>query len=211
MGSHKLSGTHARGRARARADSPAVHDGAARDGAAILDAIRRIVRFLRLADRDAAATHGIGAAQWFVLAQLAEAPHTSINELAARTLTDQSSVSTVVARLVAQGLIARRPGEDRRRVELALTARGRAITRRGGDLPQDRILRGVAALPPARRAVVVDALRELIRAIGADAVEPRMLFEDEAAPARAPPPRGAARRARTGTARSGRARSRRPR
>jgi DNA-binding MarR family transcriptional regulator len=188
-----------------------VHDGAARDGAAILDAIRRIVRFLRLADRDAAATHGIGAAQWFVLAQLAEAPHTSINELAARTLTDQSSVSTVVARLVAQGLIARRPGEDRRRVELALTARGRAITRRGGDLPQDRILRGVAALPPARRAVVVDALRELIRAIGADAVEPRMLFEDEAAPARAPPPRGAARRARTGTARSGRARSRRPR
>lgn len=188
-----------------------MHDGAARDGAAILDAIRRIVRFLRLADRDAAATHGIGAAQWFVLAQLAEAPHASINELAARTLTDQSSVSTVVARLVAQGLIARRPGEDRRRVELALTARGRAITRRGGAPPQDRILRGVTALPPARRAAIVDALRELIRAIGADAVAPRMLFEDEMPPA-APgrPLTGAARRARTGTARSGRARSRRP-
>jgi DNA-binding MarR family transcriptional regulator len=180
----------------------------------VLDAIRRIVRFLRIAEREAEAAHGIGAAQRFVLAQLAAAPRASINELAARTLTDQSSVSTVVARLVERGLIARRPGADRRRVELELTASGRAIAARARDLPQTRILAGVAALPPARRAAVIDALRVLIRAIGADAVEPRMLFEDEPASARANfarASRRAARSAGTGTARSPRARSGRPR
>ena len=177
-----------------------------RDGAAVLDALRRIVRFLRIADREAEAAHGIGAAQRFVLAQLAAAPHASINELAARTLTDQSSVSTVVARLVARGLIVRRPGADRRRVELALTARGRAIAARARDLPQTRILAGIAALSPARRAAVIDALGVLIRAIGADAIAPRMLFEDEPAP-----PTGAARRAGTGTARRARAPRGRPR
>ena len=54
------------------------------------------------------------------------------------------------------------------------------------------LMAGIAVLSPARRAAVIEALRVLIRAIGADAVEPRMLFEDEPAAAR---PMGAARRA----------------
>jgi DNA-binding MarR family transcriptional regulator len=84
-----------------------------------LDAIRRIISVLRRSSRLAESEVGIGGAQLFVLQQLATAPARSINELAERTYTHQSSVSVVVRRLVKQRLVERRPGpDDRRRREL---------------------------------------------------------------------------------------------
>lgn len=66
----------------------------------VMNALRRIVRFSRLADREVEAACIISAAQLFVLHVLVDEPAASVSELARRTLTDQSSVSTVVARLV---------------------------------------------------------------------------------------------------------------
>src|SRR5688572_19499188 len=158
----------------------------AADAAAVMESLRKLVRFLRLADRRAEGAAGISAAQLFVLRQLASAPAASLAELAARTLTDQSSVSTVVARLVDRGLVVRRPAAaDRRRVELALTARGRRAAAKAPELAQVRIVDAIAAMSPARRAALVQTLGEFVRAIGADAVPARMLFEDEPAPAKA--------------------------
>src|SRR3982751_587504 len=82
----------------------------------VLIAQRRIVRFLRLADRDVEAACDISAAQLFVLHTLVDKPAQSLSELAQRTLTDQSSVSTVVSRLVERGLVKRTASRaDRRR------------------------------------------------------------------------------------------------
>src|SRR3982750_410730 len=87
-----------------------------------LDAIRRIIRILRCSFRRSEQQVGIGGAQLFVLQQLDDAPAPSINALAARTYTHQSSVSVVVRRLVEQGLVVRQPSaSDRRRRELKLT------------------------------------------------------------------------------------------
>jgi DNA-binding MarR family transcriptional regulator len=148
----------------------------------ILDALRRLVRFLRLAARDAEEATGASAAQLFVLQQLAAAPAASLADLAARTLTDASSVSTVVARLVARGLVARRAAAgDRRRAELSLTARGHALIHRAPVLAQHRLLDAIAHMSPAERKATVRALGGLVKAVGADAIEPRMLFEDERA------------------------------
>jgi DNA-binding MarR family transcriptional regulator len=81
-----------------------------------LDAIRRIIRVLRRSSRRSEQQVGIGGAQLFVLQQLADAPAGSINDLAARTYTHQSSVSVVVRRLVEQGLVARQASaSDRHR------------------------------------------------------------------------------------------------
>ena len=62
---------------------------------------------LRVASRAAERDVGLGAAQLFVLHKLEEAPRLSLNELAERTRTHQSSVSVVVRRLVNRGLVAR--------------------------------------------------------------------------------------------------------
>jgi DNA-binding MarR family transcriptional regulator len=150
------------------------------DAAAVLDRLRRLVRFLRLAERRSESLHGLSAAQLFVARSLADAPARSMGELAERTLTDQSSVSTVVARLAEQGLVTRRRARtDRRRVELVLSARGRAAIAGAPDLAQTRIVDAVVKMAAPRRRALVLALDRLIRAIGADTLAPHMLFEDE--------------------------------
>ena len=143
---------------------------------AVLVALRRLVRFLRLAERG----HDLSAAQLYVLHVLVDAPARSIAEIAARTLTDQSSVSTVVAKLVERKLVSKTVAKaDRRRAELALTAAGHRIAVATPPLPQLKIVDAVRAMPGKQQVNLVRALDELTAAIGADAVSPRMLFEDE--------------------------------
>lgn len=145
-------------------------------------ALRRIVRYLRLADREAEAAHGLSAAQLFVLHTLAEHPARSVAELAGRTLTDQSSVSTVVARLVTRRLVTRKPAtDDRRRAELRLTPSGEQVVRTAPRTPQIRIVNAVRAMAPKARGQLVASLDQLVAVIGANEIEPRMLFEDEPA------------------------------
>jgi DNA-binding MarR family transcriptional regulator len=146
----------------------------------ILTALRKIVRFLRLSASAAEARGGVSTAQLFVLSQLASAPAASIRALAERTLTDPSSVSVVVSKLAERGLISRAKVEgDKRRAELAITAKGRAVVAAVPELPQAKMLTALDAMSEARQDAIARALEELVVAIGAESVEPRMFFEDE--------------------------------
>src|SRR5882762_3561794 len=108
-------------------DPKYVYGSAMTDSQRILDSIRRLVRLLRVSDRQAQAELGVSGAQLFVLRELGRTPALSLNELASRTLTDQSSVSVVVTRLVEAGLVSReRARDDARRLVLGLTRAGRA-------------------------------------------------------------------------------------
>src|SRR4051812_3921960 len=93
---------------------------------AVIDAVRRIVRSLHESSRAAEKSLGLSGAQLFVLQTLADVPGLSLNGLSDRTHTHQSSVSTVVSRLVERGLILRTPAsDDARRLELRVSAEGR--------------------------------------------------------------------------------------
>src|SRR5262252_4644706 len=101
------------------------------DTRAVLDSLRRIVQALRESSRQAEVQVGLSGAQLFVLQKLAETPSLSLNDLAERTRTHQSSVSTVVSRLVGEGYIRRvRSLNDGRRLELTLSARGLRVATR---------------------------------------------------------------------------------
>lgn len=145
----------------------------------VLDSIRRIVRDLRVASRAAEADLGISAAQLFVLQRLADLERTTVGALAAKTFTDPSSVSVAVKRLAKAGLVARaRSAEDERRVEITLTARGRALLKRAPDAPQDRLVAALAGLTPPKRRSLAALLEEVTRemGIGDDAAE--LFFEE---------------------------------
>ncbi|HEY1813373.1 MAG TPA: MarR family transcriptional regulator [Kofleriaceae bacterium] len=143
-------------------------------------ALRRIVRYLRLADREAESGHGLSAAQLFVLHSLAGEPASSVAELARRALTDPSSASTVVTKLASKKLVVRvRSDDDKRRFSLALTRAGERVVRQTPRIVQTRITDGLGRLGPTKRREIVRALGVLVHAIGAGAFEPRMLFEDE--------------------------------
>lgn len=144
----------------------------------VLDAVRRIVQALHESSRRAERHVGVTGAQLFVIQALADAPGASLNELAERTHTHQSSVSVVVTRLVDRGLVRRAKAEhDGRRLQLSLTRTGRQLAGRAPDLAQDRLIAAVNGLPARRRAVLADSLKELAQAVsGARRAE--MFFED---------------------------------
>jgi DNA-binding MarR family transcriptional regulator len=149
------------------------------DTQAALDAIRRIVQALRESSRWSERHIGLGGAQLFVLQTLADAPGISINDLAARTHTHQSSVSTVVTRLVQAGLVRRaRSGADARSVTLSLSARGRRVSERAPDVPQERLIRAIQQLTPARRRQLAAALGSVAKSMDAAAQAPAMFFEE---------------------------------
>ena len=117
--------------------------------AAVLSGVRRLERGLRLAAREAGRATGISAAQLFCLEKLAEGPAPSIADLAARTLTDRSSVSVVVDRLAESGLVKRSPApDDRRRTETSITRKGRAVLARAPLSPTAALVRGLERLAP---------------------------------------------------------------
>lgn len=147
---------------------------------AVMVSLRRIIRFLRVTDREIETASGLSAAQLFVLTTLADTPALSLAGIAQRALTDQSSVSTVVAKLTKSGLIARKASRtDRRRAELRLTAAGKRVLETAPDTPQQRLLEAMRAMPAARRAEIVRAMQSLVDALGADATPPKLMFEDE--------------------------------
>jgi DNA-binding MarR family transcriptional regulator len=147
----------------------------------VLDSIRRIVRLLREGSHASEASVGLSTAQLFVLQKLDPARPLSLNELAARTHTHQSSVSVVVSRLVERGLVQRRPAEsDARRLAIRPTKEGLRLRNRAPTpAAQDRLLTALSALPATEQRRLADALEHLVRALGLDEREALMLFTEE--------------------------------
>ena len=146
----------------------------------VLDSIRRIVSALRLFDREAEAGAGISGAQLFVLRQLDGAGGISVNELADRTHTHQSSVSVVVDKLVHRNLVRRtRSRRDGRSVELSLSSQGRKLLRRAPAAAQERMIAALAEFPPRRRRQLAGLLVDLIRKTGIERHTPALFFEDK--------------------------------
>ncbi|MHA7219875.1 MarR family winged helix-turn-helix transcriptional regulator [Arthrobacter sp. MDT1-48-3] len=94
--------------------------------------------------------------EYDVLFNLSRCPTgwTRLNELNHHLLISQPSLSRMVDRLEAKGLVRRRPAEtDQRGVELALTDEGRALQRRIGSAHVHRIQEVLApVLDPAEMA-----------------------------------------------------------
>lgn len=134
-----------------------------KDVSDIIDALRSIVRELRLASREAEQRVGVHGAQLHALRQLSDTGAISLTELADRTHTDISSVSVVVSRLVEQGLVARKSADDdRRRLSLGLTARGRSLLRRAPETGASRLLRAGAHLSDREIHTLASALGKLV-------------------------------------------------
>ena len=148
------------------------------DVAQVFNSLRRLVHALHNASRDTERRLGVPGAQLFVLTQLRATPSISINALAERTMTHQSTVSVVVRRLVRRKLVKKvRSADDARRVELTLTPAGTALLRRAPESVQGRLARAIEAIEPAERQILARGLQHLVRTIGVDTGVTPMFFE----------------------------------
>ena len=145
-----------------------------------MDGLRRLVRVLRSSNIESERRTGITTAQLFVLKHVAEHPGGSLGDVAARTLTTQSTASEVVARLVARGLVSRGPApNDRRRAALSATADGLRILRASSPPVQERLIAAIGQLPSNQQEAIARGLTAWLDAAGFGELSPSMFFEPD--------------------------------
>jgi MarR family transcriptional regulator, organic hydroperoxide resistance regulator len=145
----------------------------------VLNSLRHIVRSLRVASRTAELRVGLSGAQLFVLQCLARNSPCSVNELAGRTATDQSSVSVVVSRLVAAGHVRRAVSKaDRRRVELTLTRSGSDLLAAAPEVAQNRLLLALEGLPRGDLQALSRILAHVVETAEVARETPTLFFEE---------------------------------
>ena len=148
-----------------------------------MNAVRSIVRAFRVNTRAIELKMGISLAQLFVLQQLTERSADSLNELAERTATHQSSVSVVVRRLVERGLVSRTSSSsDRRRIEIAVTPAGSALLEDAPTTIQTQLMTALRRLSRDDQNALAGLLERWLREAKIDFATPPMLGEDEVAP-----------------------------
>ena len=146
-----------------------------------MNAVRSVVRALRINTRAIESKMGMSLAQLFVLQQLAERPAESLNELAERTATHQSSVSVVVRRLVERGLVSRTASSaDKRRIEIDVTPSGRSLLDGAPTTIQMQLVMSLRGMSRDDQTTLADLLERWVREAKIDFASPPMLGEEDA-------------------------------
>jgi DNA-binding MarR family transcriptional regulator len=114
----------------------------------------------------------ISAVQLRALTVLQETPGTNLNDLAQAMGVTVSTTSRLVDRLVAAGLVDRKPSpQTRREISLVLTPAGRGRLQRYDRLRLAEARARLEAVPPDERDAVISALQQLIRGAAPAAVD----------------------------------------
>src|SRR5215212_2954714 len=138
----------------------------------VVDSVRSIVQTLRNSARESEQKLGISSAQLYVLQELQDRPSLSINQLAERTYTHQSSVSMLVAKLVDSRLVTRTSAKgDARMVAISLTPAGRAVLRRSPGSGQARLVKALKTMSRSDLRSLSANLDALTRLLDADVGE----------------------------------------
>jgi DNA-binding MarR family transcriptional regulator len=171
------------------------------DGVKALQAVRGLVGALSQSARVIEQQTGVSNAQLFLLRQIGDEPDLSVNALAARAMTHQSTASVVLSRLERRGLVQRvRSTADGRSVVLRLTAAGRRLLRRAPRPATSEIVDAISRLTPVEVRKLRDGICALGREAGFRCDDSPLLFQ-ESGVASGRPSSGQARAARRRTPR----------
>ena len=148
-----------------------------------LERVRTLIAALSHSARGLERRTGVTNAQLFLLQQLAEADSLSVNDLAARARTQQSTVSIVVARLVRAGLVAKRKSAlDGRISAISLTPKGRRLLAHAPASSSSALLVAIEELSDREARSLSEGVRALVGVLDLKTPEVTLLFEH--APAR---------------------------
>ncbi|MDX3114794.1 MarR family winged helix-turn-helix transcriptional regulator [Streptomyces scabiei] len=106
------------------------------------------------------ASIGSTLAQWDALRAIGRTPGASARRLAAVTFQTEQAFGTLAGRLVAQGLVERRPGHGRR-IEHHLTAEGERVLNAGHDVADSVLRECFGGLTAPERETLLGLLRKI--------------------------------------------------
>jgi DNA-binding MarR family transcriptional regulator len=128
----------------------------------IVETIIYLVTESRRLSKDEASRYGVTPTQLSVLKLLYQIGDLSLGTLSKEIRAHNSTVTGIVDRMEAAGLVDRARSEDDRRVwMIRLTAQGRKVAERARVSPWDTLRHALATLPPADQEKLTQILKKV--------------------------------------------------
>lgn len=142
----------------------------------VVDNFRRIFQAVDMLARAIEKETGLTGPQLWALKILDNGAPMRVSELARQMYLKPATVVGIVDRLEMKNLVTRnRSLEDRRAVDLELTALGRELAGRSPEVAQVMLVQGLSALTHEDFEVVAEGLRQVVRILGAEQLVPQPL------------------------------------
>ncbi|GAA6195184.1 MarR family transcriptional regulator [Pseudophaeobacter sp.] len=153
-----------------------------------LIALRRIIRTTELFGREIRQATGVTPAQFRVLQIISEHGFATAKAISLRMQVSQGTVTSLVDKLVRDGLALREKSrEDRRQIHITLTDAGRETLADAPDPLQQRFVRKFSALNDWEQAMLVASLERVAAMLDAEDLDASpVLATGEIRPAGAP-------------------------
>ncbi|WP_368344799.1 MarR family winged helix-turn-helix transcriptional regulator [Pelagovum sp. HNIBRBA483] len=137
-----------------------------------LIALRRIVRATELFGREIRQSTGITPTQFRVLQIISEQGYATAKAISLRMRISQGTVTSLVDKLVRDGLAVReKSSQDRRQINIVLTDAGRTILEDAPDPLQQRFVRKFAAMDDWEQAMLVASLERVAAMLDAEEMD----------------------------------------
>ena len=156
----------------------------------ILRSLRRILRAVDLHGRGLSRRYGLTGAQVICLREIQRQGEVNPGVLAREMSLKPPTMTGILDRLEARGLVARRRlDRDKRQVRVTLTDHGQSTLSQAPPPLQEKFTERLAQVPAERRAAIASALGEVVALLEAEEIDAAPLLAHGAAnPADVDPP-----------------------
>lgn len=145
---------------------------------ATLRAVRRILRATETGRRRIASTTGLTPSQLLLLREISARPGATPGAIAARLQFSQATITALVDRLEAMGLVTRERSErDRRQILLDTTPQGRQRLSEAPDMLQQIFVERFAALPVWEQGMILAGSERLAILLGGGEIDAAPLLD----------------------------------
>lgn len=137
-----------------------------------LIALRRILRATELFSREIKQSAGVTAVQFRVLQIVAETGQTTAKMIAQRMHVSQGTVTSLVDKLVRDGMVLREKSmQDRRQTNIHITPKGTQTLNDAPDPLQQRFVRKFSAMEDWEQAMLVASLERVAAMLDAEDID----------------------------------------
>ena len=149
--------------------SPAIDDFFDNYGYRIVMALRRITHEVDAYSRKLVAEHDITGPQLLCLYYIANHSPAMLSQISRQLSLSASTVNGIIDRLTAKSLVTRqRPAQDRRKVLLTLTSKGRQVVINAPKLLHRSLAEKIRQLPDIQQAAIALSLEEIVSLMDSD-------------------------------------------
>ncbi|MDR3581278.1 MAG: MarR family transcriptional regulator [Oryzomonas sp.] len=146
----------------------------------VIDNLRRSMKAINEYSKTAEKETGLTGPQLWAIKLVAGSAPIKVSDLARRMYLHPATVVGILDRLESKGLVQRtRSTEDRRVVEIDLTAQGRVVVSQAPEVAQGMLVKGLESLSPKKLSHVSESMRDIVRILGAEDFPPQLLFSQE--------------------------------